>query len=152
MKVLFFSNKLNANAKRLLALIKEQVSPEHLFICRNRERLESNLKANALGLPVLIILAHDPDTLQSITAVRGLCRDLPVIMVLPDREWTTHFLGLQFTPRCISYLDSDFSDVGFELAKLMMRDARIKIFQYKDEYHQSQEGLELENFMGGKNE
>jgi hypothetical protein len=61
------------------------------------------------------------------------CHNLPVILVLPDKEQKTLYLGRKFSPCFISYTDSDFSDVALVLAKMMMRDAQAKVLKSEAE-------------------
>ena len=129
MNVLLFSDRFSEASNRLIAVIKNQVHVDHLYICRRIEDLEKNMRVSSQDRPVVIVMVHDRGTLESIIAIGEKYGDCRCVLILPDRQWKTHYLSLQLSPCCISYMDSDFADITLELARMMMRDARIEAVQ-----------------------
>lgn len=68
-----------------------------------------------------IIMAATQEELVDVILIHDLLVDIPIILVLPDREKETISKGTKLHPRFISYMDSDFSDIQAVLEKMVVR-------------------------------
>ena len=104
--------------------------------------LQDKLKNTVHDSLILILMAHDLDTLAELASTQDHLQTLPVILVLPNRDQATLRLACHFSPCAISYIDSDFSDIALVLAKMKMRDARIQVLSAENDNRQRSITLE----------
>ncbi len=83
---------------------------EHL--CR---LLRTTRHADTIGL----ILAFDSSELAALLQMKELFRDIPLVVILPDRDAETVSKGYGLAPRYLDFLDGDLGDVA-EIVRRMM--------------------------------
>ncbi|MFP4474325.1 MAG: hypothetical protein ACLFOY_02130 [Desulfatibacillaceae bacterium] len=87
--------------------------------CRTLEDMGCRLRRPRQDLQVAVVLAADHGELERVVGFRDLLGDLPLILILPDREPETVALGHMMYPRLLSYADGDLNDVGETLGKML---------------------------------
>jgi len=120
MSVLYFASVVDGIGERLQAAIEASVPvQERIEVYRKVDDLTYRLRQLRSNLTVAVILAANQDELTNLVSIKELIRDLPVIMVLPDREQVTIRKGFGLWPRYVTCVDSDFSDVAAVLNKML---------------------------------
>ncbi|MGO9316077.1 MAG: hypothetical protein ACLQBD_29390 [Syntrophobacteraceae bacterium] len=120
MSVLYFASVVDGIGERLQAAIEASVPvQERIEVYRKVDNLTYRLRQLRSNLTVAVILAANQDELTNLLSIKELIRDLPVIMVLPDREQVTIRKGFALRPRYFAVVDSDFSDVTAVLNKML---------------------------------
>ncbi len=66
-----------------------------------------------------VLLATSKDAFSEILSISGLFHDVPIILVLPDREAETVAKGHTLYPRFMAYIDGDLTDVAAVLGKML---------------------------------
>jgi len=70
--------------------------------------------------PTLAVLhVSDQDDFKSILTIQSLFGDIPIILILPDREPDTITKGHSMHPRYLGFKDNGFTDVQAVLARMM---------------------------------
>jgi hypothetical protein len=64
---------------------------------------------------------REPGGIGRLTCMRELIQNNKSIIVLPDQTPETVSMGHTLYPRFISYLDSDFKDIGSVLGKVIRK-------------------------------
>jgi len=119
MRLLVYGNGSNDAGKRLQDVI-DGVAPEiDTEIYRTVENLSSRLRRRLGDLAVVVLYAASRKELQEILQIRDLLDDVPVLLILPDREAETFSEGLNLFPRFISFEDTDFTDVSAVLGRML---------------------------------
>jgi hypothetical protein len=120
MSVLYFASVVDGIGERLQAAIEASVPvQERIEVYRKVDDLTYRLRQFRSNLTVAVILAANQDELTNLLSIKELIRDVPVIMVLPDREQVTIRKGFALRPRYFTVVDSDFSDVTAVLNKML---------------------------------
>ncbi|MFO7715048.1 hypothetical protein [Desulfosarcina sp.] len=83
--------------------------------------LGQRLRRNCGGETWLVLVTQSPPELARLSALSDLILNTRSILVLPDHRRESAILGHTLYPRFISYLDSDFSDVGSVLETVLAR-------------------------------
>lgn len=81
--------------------------------------LGQRLRRNCGGETWLVLVTQSPSELERLSALSDLILNTRSILVLPDHRRESAILGHTLYPRFISYLDSDFSDVGSVLETVL---------------------------------
>lgn len=104
---------------RLLKAVEGSVPRRRLEIYGNIEGLTTRLRAPEGSAVVAILLVLTEEELCRIVGISRLLSDLRLILILPNRDDDTVALGHMLHPRFLSYVDTDFRDVGAVLSKMM---------------------------------
>ena len=119
MKVLFYSSDKKEAGKRFKGVIENLVPAKNREIYRTIKHLSLRLRRPTYDLGIAIILTASKEELLEILSIRDLLRHMRIILILPDRKETTISKGHTLYPRFLSYMDSDFEEVGAVLAKML---------------------------------
>ena len=121
MSLLFFSRELNGAGERLKGIIEAHVPEHEIEIYRDIETLSARFHKPTYNLTALILLAAARKDLTDLLHTHRLFNDIPIILILPDREENTILEGLKVFPRYMTYADGDFMDVAAVLKKIIGR-------------------------------
>ncbi len=119
MQVCHYNPLTNSQGKRLYQVVTSVASEAKTTTYRTIDELCHGLRQPMNGYRVAVILA---DTCEELSKIHGLldwfwnCR---IILILPDHKRETVSNGWKLFPRFISYIDSDFNDVGAVLEKML---------------------------------
>ena len=118
-KVIFYASKNNGASKRLQRLIGSLVPENSLEINRTIKNLSKSLSHSRTYKTLAILLADNKADLLELLAICDLLINIRIILVLPDDEKETIAKGHLIYPRFISFITSDFKDVGATLEKIL---------------------------------
>ncbi len=119
MNILLFFPSKNGIDDCELRLIDNLPKGENLQICRTIIGLSRSLRQPSFESLIAVLLASNFDDLKNLVAIGDLLSGIPLILILPDRQDQTISKGHKLYPRFVSYADSDFSDVGLVLNKMI---------------------------------
>ncbi len=121
MEFLFYSSEKKEVGKRVQDIIEGLVSEKEVGIYRTVESLTDRLLQLPRNLSMSVILTTTIKELEDVIMIHDLLFDIPIILILPDRNIETSLKGQQLRPRFSSYIDSDFTDVSAVLGKMLDR-------------------------------
>ncbi len=119
MKFLYYTSINNGPGERLRKIIEPRVKEMELEIYRSIPSLSRRLCQPKYDVIGAVLLTGNRKTLLDLLSTREHLSDIPIILILPDSERDTVSKGHKFHPRFLSYVDSDFSDVGAVLKKMI---------------------------------
>lgn len=120
MKLIVFTGQCPDAVQRLKAAISTLSSEMEVDYFSTVDALSTMLRRFHQRPLLAVMLAADQDELRNILLLKDALADIPMILILPDREPETISTGTQFHPRFISYVDGDFKDV-LEVLALMVQ-------------------------------
>jgi hypothetical protein len=121
MNVLCYRITEDDNGKRLKTEIEATVPEEKRELYDSFEALVERLRTSLKNSFIAVLFAPDRKELGRLLEIGALLQDIPVILILPDRDRKTVQSGHSLFPRFLSYVDSDFKDVGAVLCKMRSR-------------------------------
>jgi len=71
------------------------------------------------GPTVAVLLAGNEEDLLNMVSIRHLFLDIPIILILYDREEDTTAMGYALYPRFLTYADSNPAEVAAVLGKMV---------------------------------
>jgi hypothetical protein len=119
--ILLYAKEANSLEERLLKKVEEVVPPRSLEVVRTVESLSRRLTMQAYSRAIVILLVANRADLMDVAAIQHLLYDVRSILILSDRETDAVTIAHGLRPRFVSYHDSDFSDVGAVLGKMVER-------------------------------
>ena len=119
MRLLFFCEDTKGPGKEIQKMIEAQVRKEDMEIYRTIRDLSQRLHQPRGTINIVVLLAANGKNLAELLLLAELLNDIPMILVLPDRQANTISKGHKFHPRFTCYLDNDFSDAALVLAKII---------------------------------
>jgi len=119
MALLFYYKKNNDGGRELLKVIQAQVPSGKIEIYQTIDHLSGRLFQPRGDLAIMVLMASSNKDLLDLLLIRDLFYDIPIILILPDRNGKTVEMGHKIYPRLISYIDSDFSDVALVLPNML---------------------------------
>jgi hypothetical protein len=119
MRLLVYANETDGTAERLRRAVEDVSTASSAEVCQTILCLLQRLRQGTADLAAVVLCAFDAADLAEILALYDWLHDLPVIVILPDRESSTVARVLGLRPRYISYLDANFADVTAVLARMI---------------------------------
>ncbi len=119
MKLLFYENTDKGAVNRIQSVIQGLVPENCIEIYRTISSLSLRLRKPMDETVIAVLLAARQEDLVDILFIGDLLYDINTILVLPDSEDDTVKKGHQLRPRYLSYMDSNFSDVGAVLGNML---------------------------------
>ena len=104
---------------KLLGIIEGLGINEKIEIYRNIDSLNKRLRKPTYNIDIFILIAPNKEQLTEVLLIKEELRDTKIILILPDRESDTISRGHKLYPRFVSYIDSDFKEVGAVLEKMI---------------------------------
>jgi hypothetical protein len=87
--------------------------------CRDMETLVQLLRTTRRADTIGMILTLDLPELKALLDIKNLFRDIPLVVILPDRNAETVAMGHSLSPRYLDFLDGDFREVAEILSKMI---------------------------------
>ena len=131
MELLFYATSKKGAGKRLERIIEGLVPQKDIEIYRTSESFSQRLRRFRGDLYLMVVLTTTADELREVFLIRDLLFDIPLILILPDREPNTISKGHKFRPRFITYADGDFKDFALVLEKMVQR-LRVSMFELQN--------------------
>jgi hypothetical protein len=125
MSLLFYSENTHVYYKKLKDIIKAQVPCGELEIYHEMNSLSNRFNKLRCDINIMVLVAATQNDLTELIIQKQLFDDIPIILILPDRNKETISKGLKLSPRFFDYIDSDFYDFASVLKK-MLKNIRIK--------------------------
>lgn len=132
MNVLFYIPETEEANERIHEVVTMVASKTTVEIFSSIEHLSRRLRQPGNNPSIATLLVHDRNDLYELTAIHDLLSELPLIIILPDREKSFAAIGYSLRPRFLTYTDSDFLEVGTVIMK-MVENFRKK--QFEKEWH-----------------
>ena len=92
---------------------------EKIEIYRNIDSFTKRLRKPTFDIDISILMAANKKQFSDLLFIKEALRDIKIILILPDRESDTISRGHKLYPRFVSYIDSDFKEVGAVLEKMI---------------------------------
>ena len=119
MKILLYLPHADGVGTKLLGIIEGLGVNEKIEIYRSIDSLVQRLREPTYDMDISILIAANKKQLSDILLIKEELRDIKIILILPDRESNTISGGHELYPRFVSYIDSDFKEVGAVLEKII---------------------------------
>ena len=133
MGLLFYAASKKGSGKRIEHIIEGLVPQKDIEIYSTIERFSQRLRRFRGDLYLMVVLTTTADELREVFLIRDLLFDIPLILILPDREPDTISKGHKLRPRFITYADGEFSEFGLVLEKMTQR-LRVSMFEWESAY------------------
>ena len=127
MNVLFYIPETSEVSERIYEVVEMIASKATTEIFTSIDDLSRRLRQPANCISIATLLVCNREDLFELTSIRDLLSELPVILILPDREKNTTAMGHIPKPRFFTYADSDFMEVGTVLMKMLEDPKRKQI-------------------------
>ena len=119
MKVFFYVPFKSKDIEKIYGLADTVSLSAETKIFENIDDLSRSLCRPADGPSIAVLLAGDKDELTNIVSARHLFSEIPVILILSDREESTTAMGYRLGPRFLTYADGNLAEVVAVLAKML---------------------------------
>ena len=120
------TSEIDARIQEVVKMARTMAKTE---VFRSIEDLSSRLRRPADGFAIAFLVAGSKKELLDIVSIRHLLSDMPIILVLPDREESTAFIGYGLIPRFLTYMDSNLMEVGAVLEKMLENYEKRKVME-----------------------
>jgi len=94
------------------------VPKDKITMIKNAGELEHHLRKQLCDNIIALLVPANRSELADIITLKTILGDIPIILIMPDRENNTISLGYKLRPRFITYADGDFLDVAAVLMKM----------------------------------
>jgi hypothetical protein len=111
MNILYFNPGRSIFGKRLLATIKSKKLSSNISVFRDLGTFSERLRQPETGQTTAIVLAPTTKDLLDIYFIKYLFCNIPIVLLLPDRQGDTAAAAHRCGSRSILYLDSDLSEI-----------------------------------------
>ncbi len=119
MAIIFYLPGFDERGEELLRRTMAKLPQRKIETCRGFTDLRRRLLRPLSDLRVAVLLCLTKADLQDIFSLGDLLLDLKIILVLPDDDAETMAKAHHLRPRCLSWLDDDFLDIGIVLKKMI---------------------------------
>ena len=124
MNVLAYASLANDAAKRLINVIAGVAERENTEIFNTLDSLTSRLVKLRRDQTVVVLFASTEQEVSATLSFNKIFHEYKLILILPDRDDQAMSMGHRLFPRFVTYADSDFSDVGAVLKKMIENNRR----------------------------
>ena len=119
MKMLLYLPHEDGVGTKLLGIIEGLAVNGKIEIYRSIDSLVQRLRKPTFDIDIFILMAANKKQLSDILLIKEKLRDIKIILILPDRKSDTISRGHELYPRFVSYIDSDFKEVGAVMEKMV---------------------------------
>ncbi len=119
MNLLIYATLANDASKRLIEVVAGLTEKENTEIFNTLDSLTSRLVKLRRAQTVVVLLGATEKEVSDALSFSKFFHEYKLILILPDRDEQTMSMGHRLFPRYVSYADSDFSDVGAVLKKMI---------------------------------
>ena len=120
LNVLFYTGSKNEVNEKLYSLADIVSLSARTRVFRNIDDLSRRLSQPVSdGATVAVLLAGNKEDLLKMVSIRHLLLDIPIILILYDREEDTTAMGYALYPRFLTYADSNPAEVAAVLGKML---------------------------------
>jgi hypothetical protein len=122
MKVLLYTRNETKPLELLQRVVSKIISSNDLKKINSIDVLWHQLKNNTItknNETITILLIADLNELQELLKISKQLKETRIILILPDKEYYTLKLGHTLFPRYLDFIDSNFTEVGEVLKKII---------------------------------
>ena len=119
MKLLLYAKDSNGAGHRLRDLLEPFERMVEIETHHTIDSLAQGLLPPKFEGIIVLLLLSTKKELMELQSIRDLLHRVRIIIVLPDREKETTFMGHSFYPRYMSNIDNNFHDVTAVLGKML---------------------------------
>jgi hypothetical protein len=139
MLILIYGDQAGMVTHGLKEAIQREVSVERVEEYHSLDGLSKGLRRPLMGRAIAVLAARDLADQIGLLSIGDLLGEIPLILVFPDRDRNTVSAGHALRPRFVTFADSDFSDVGAVLGKMIEHmESGIESWQQRE---RKEEGL-----------
>lgn len=110
MSLIFYGKVSNPNARNILSLIRAIVSKDGPELFKTIPSFVKRLRQLNNKPAAAILFVEDTNELRKLITFEDLLTDLPIILILSDRNEDSIALGHSLYPRILTYADVDHSE------------------------------------------
>jgi hypothetical protein len=107
-KLFFYAPLVNGQAKKLLDKLAVLRPRLNMRTCGDLMGLELQLRQPNMDSKIVILFPESAKDLEGLSTISQWLMDLPLIIVLPDRQKDTIALAHRLRPRFVTDIDCDF--------------------------------------------
>jgi len=118
MRLLYYTSRDD----RRLKLLAHRLGRERRIVvesCLDIGSLERCLRKPRDAKTLAVLLTTSKEELQEVLALRSLLNDIPLILILPDRDKDTVAQGHILAPRFLTDLQNSFQEIYEVLSKML---------------------------------
>ena len=117
--VLFYMPVRDERAEAGLKMMEKASLAARTEIFSCIEDLSVWLRRLLSGITIAVLYAPGAEDFQTLLSIKELLQDVYVLLILPDRKASTLSRGHMLSPRFLTFMDADPSDVGLVLTKMI---------------------------------
>ena len=121
MKVILYASDKSNVESRIHREVEYLISENDMMIHSTMDSLVGHLRQPAGDSDTVYIISTQADDLSFLVANAQLILGKRLILILPDETELTIASGHKLQPRFITQIDSDFSEVGAVLRKMLIK-------------------------------
>ncbi|MHC1744927.1 MAG: hypothetical protein AB9873_18135 [Syntrophobacteraceae bacterium] len=118
MGVLFYAAAGNGFGAKVYQSLVHAVTREGVETFADLDSFSTRLCAFPSCMSIVVLLAATREDLAELRSIKHLLEDTRILLVLPDGDPETVRMAHELTPRFLTYLDGDFSDLSAVLKKM----------------------------------
>jgi len=117
--ILFYSPQINRLENELIKSLEGLISGKKVKMYRTVENLLTRLQKPMAQKPVLVLFIYGWEDLDNFISHKPLLNDIPIILILPERESQMVARGHCLRPRFLSYHDGDVNEIKGVIVKML---------------------------------
>jgi hypothetical protein len=118
-RLLLYAVESDNTGTRILDVLQELVSTQHLEVHRSIESLSRRLHMPRESLRIVILVPPTQEDLSEMVSLRQLLKDYRIALFLPDDSRSTVAEGLSLCPRFIAHNDIRSGDLMAVLDRML---------------------------------
>lgn len=118
MSILVYSSEKEGVGKRLLTAIQSQATSDEIETFSTIGSFSKRLRQPLSRFDVAVLLTVHKNELLELLSIKDLFADVRIVLILPNSDKDTVSKGHTLYPRFVTYVDSDFKDLGIFLKKM----------------------------------
>ena len=121
MKILFYSSYINGETETIYKYLDTIISKDQIENYRTINALTNRLYKPRDDLSIILLSIYDFEELLDLIINRNLFYDIPIILILPNRERNITSKAYKLRPRFIFYNDNNLIDLKAIMEKLIQK-------------------------------
>jgi hypothetical protein len=117
--ILFYSPQVNKLENELIKSLEGLIPGKKIKIYRTVESLLTRLQKPMVQKPVLVLFIYGREDLDNFISHKPLLNDIPLILILPERESPMIASGHSLRPRFLSYRDGDVNEIKGVIERML---------------------------------
>ena len=119
MGILLFANSGKEIEEKLVDLINAFPQKHTIEICHSIFELSERFHQPRQDVVTMVFLVGSREDILSLLLLKKLFFDIPLILILPDREKETARLGFKMIPPFVSYEDGNFEEIQSVMTNML---------------------------------